>query len=260
MPNKRIQTKQPHIESAMEIVQREIDLLTEERQAFRSLLRRLHRLDGPSTSGRTHVSAGSEGAVLAVHAESPDTILADLREAYRETVMSVPHYETEYDESLFENLSAEIGRDLAVVVTENELVAPSLLELVVESLSRAKEDREALSQSMRQELNSLERCERELNELEAKAIERGEEISAATPSKEATTIDQELHRHESQCNRVISRRQQRIHNRSTAGLSGVAGESLTEYLYGANETACPVLVDAVDCLKTIRYYRERCLR
>ncbi len=47
---------------------------------------------------------------------TPSPALGRVREAYRETVMAVPHYERVYGESLAENLAAEFGPGLSAVL------------------------------------------------------------------------------------------------------------------------------------------------
>jgi hypothetical protein len=264
-----VRTRQPRIERAISVVERELDIVTTERDAFRRFLARLDDVEvdrsapdgvrGASPAVETRARAGG-GVTVAARERRADGAMRAIRAAYRETVMDVPHYGTEYDDTLFENLAAEVGVDLAAYVTEEDALTGVVYDSLVEAIERCIDERANLRPPFRRELESLREAETELNEAEADAIELGAHVEDARSSRRAAAIDDRLADVERRCVDLVDRRQRRIHNRSFSQLSGVAGVSLTRFLYGDLETTCPVLADAVDCIETIRHYRERSLR
>ena len=77
----------------------------------------------------------------------PDRLDA-VRGAYRETVMSVPHFEADYDESYTENVTEEFGPELATALVTGDRFDPfcrrTLLEAVGEGSTRREPHLDAL--------------------------------------------------------------------------------------------------------------------
>ncbi|WP_254271306.1 DUF7260 family protein [Haloarcula marina] len=92
--------------------------------------------------------------------------LERVREAYRETVMSVPHYEAVYDESLVENVMLELGEALAERFRPNggQFTAPYKQALVTAAKDAATE-RERFLETLDREESSLETARDSLMEL-----------------------------------------------------------------------------------------------
>lgn len=90
-----------------------------------------------------------------------------VRTAYRETVMSVAHYDEVYAESLVENLAVEFGRDLAEGVgpeTSVPLTQP-LLTALRRGARQAVQDRQTFITALDREAQSLEQTHSDLNAL-----------------------------------------------------------------------------------------------
>jgi hypothetical protein len=87
-----------------------------------------------STTVRTLFGTGAETT-------TSDSASEQIRTSYRETVMVVPHYNDEYDESLAANLNAEFGPDLATPIIENERVTPQLRNGLLTASRHAHESR-----------------------------------------------------------------------------------------------------------------------
>ncbi|WP_456264523.1 DUF7260 family protein, partial [Aeromonas schubertii] len=56
----------------------------------------------------------------------PTDGLNDVQQAYRETVMSIAHYDEEYDEPLAQNLAFEVGEELAAAIMTHSQLTPYL--------------------------------------------------------------------------------------------------------------------------------------
>lgn len=121
-----------------------------ERDAFRAFEQRLGEIQP-----RTQVASG-DVPVARASASSPDDSLAAVRHAYESTVMSVPHYDVEYDESYAEHVTAEFGADIATVLTDGTRFAAHHRQAVIAAATTAVEKREQLLAELDEELTSLE--------------------------------------------------------------------------------------------------------
>ncbi|WP_136689829.1 DUF7260 family protein [Halorhabdus amylolytica] len=250
------ETTQPTIERALTRAQRECELLDTERDAFRTLLTRVSRIqvDGP---GPTTVRTGGSTTVVRSVASQSSRRLQKLRTAYRETVMGVVHYDSEYGESLRENLAAECGHPLARQIVDGETLVPTVYNAFVDACKRARDERSRLCQYVERERDSLGRYAERLDGIETTAVEVGSRIDSTSETESLSRIDRTLERLESRCADLATERQEQIHGRSVADVDGTELE-LLEYLYDDMETTTPVLADVAACLETIRYHRNRC--
>lgn len=96
---------------------RERDEIAAERAAFRAFAARIADLP-PASTGRQPTAERT-----LVDESRPDHTDA-IRTAYRETVLSVDHYDRVYGESLSANVTAEFGPDLAAVVDGSGTTVP----------------------------------------------------------------------------------------------------------------------------------------
>ncbi|MFB6161589.1 MAG: hypothetical protein ABEJ61_10515 [Haloferacaceae archaeon] len=254
-------TRQPRIERARSVLERERERTTVERRALDRFVARLRSVDVAPPPERPG-GAGAGGTVALAGRRRSTGATESIREAYRETVMAVPHYDAEYDEPLAANLAAEVGADLAAQVLDDGPVTPMAYVALVTGARRAARDREQFESVLDREASSLRTVEQRLDEAERRAVEAGERAERAATSADLAALDAELAALERDCERVATERQRTIHGRSSAEISGVDGSSLAEYLYADADldTTCPALADVADCLETIRGYRRRCLR
>jgi hypothetical protein len=235
----------------------ERDIVRTERDAFESFLDRLRDIqaDGWNASETTH----GHTALTTVD-KAPQTGFQEIRRAYRETVMGVAHYDREYGDTLRESLAAEVGEPLARRVADGQILMPAVHDALVEATRQTRDDRDEFLARLRRERESLRTIADELNDTEARVVELADRIDATDKSADLSRIDGTLRLLERRCTDLVSRRQQRVHNRGNRDLSGFASGSLSQYLYGDMETVTPAIADAGSCLETIRYERARCLR
>jgi len=252
------ETIQPKIDRALTRIDRECELLEAERDAFRALLRRISgiQMDLP---GSTDVGTGGAAAVATSFGHRQSGSLHEIREAYRETVMAVPHYDTEYDESLEENLTAECGHSLANRIVDGEGLPPTVYEGFLGACKRAHRERERTLQYVKRERDSVGRYGSKLDDIESAVVEAGERIPSASDTRTLSRIDGTLAGLESRCSDLAEERQEQIHERSATDVDG-SELGFLAYLYADLETTTPVLADVASCLETIRHYRGRCLR
>jgi len=256
-------TRQPHIERALEVVEAETELLRRERNAFERFLRRVEKVQvGAAAGSGGQPAGGSEagpGRATLVTGDAPDG-LREVRTGYRETVMAVPHYDREYGESLAEHAVAELGETVAAQLVSGAAPAPVVKRAVVGAAGEARDSRRELVAVLERERDSLQGVSDGLGTVERRVYELGKEVSTATGSRELAAIDADLEAAEKRCRDLLNRRQELLHGRSTAAVSGVEVDSLVRYLYADLETYCPALTDIAACLESIQSHRTRCLR
>ncbi|WP_336336691.1 DUF7260 family protein [Haloarcula brevis] len=253
------ETSQPRIEQALATVRREIDCVEAELTAFRRFRTTLVSIEPTvGAAGTVDASAGGLSALGARQAK-PDAGLRAVREAYRETVMAVPHFEAEYDDSLEANLSTEFGPELGTQIATATRLTPQLYEALLTASAGARDERETLLPALERERESLESVRETLDDCERRGAALGANARRTTDPARLDDIDDELADIEADCEAAATARQQRLHGRSAAALSGIDGTSLVRYLYGDRSVTCPALADIVACLDTIRRHRRHCL-
>lgn len=255
-----MQTHQPRIETAIDALDHELNCATVERDAFAQFRSRVTAIEPtPATPSQSAVTPGGDVAVLAGTGSEPDPAARAVRRAYRETVLSMPHFEAEYDESISQNAAAELGTGLATRLFDDGHLTPRVHDTLLAACDQAIEERETYRETLQTERASLCHARDRLDEIESRAVELGLAIDETTDSRECGAIDRELRALESDCETLAKRRQKLLHGRSTARLVGITAESLVRFLYAECDATCPALADVADCLDTIRTHRERSL-
>ena len=86
-------------------------------------------------------------------------------EAYRRTVMAVPHYDEEYGEPLTENLAQEFGADVATAMANASVLTDDLCDAVDDAAAVSRTERDEFVDLLDREESSLETVERRLDEV-----------------------------------------------------------------------------------------------
>jgi hypothetical protein len=114
-------TFQPHIREAKSVVGEELDIISSERDAFQRFLKRLDNIE--PQAGQTHHPLTPSADVSIVPSERTKSVndtVGKIRNAYSETVMAVPHYSTEYDDSIHRSMAVEFGAPIVEYMSEND--------------------------------------------------------------------------------------------------------------------------------------------
>lgn len=72
---------------------------------------------------------------------SIDTDLVAVRDVHEETVMSVPHYPEDYNETYAENVRTEFGPDVAMLLTKGSAIGPGIKRALVRKASECRQQR-----------------------------------------------------------------------------------------------------------------------
>ena len=255
-----LDTNQPRIEAALEVVDSEIEFATDERRAFRRFRQRLSAID-PATPATAGTTTGDGAALsLASGTPSPGEGIREVRRANRETVMDTPHFETEYGESLRANVAAELGSEVATQVADGSRLTPVLHEALDAGSKQAVVERTEFRRILERERDSLTAIRATLDDCDRRLLEIGETISEGPDSVTLGHLDERLVAIERECQDQAEDRQRRLRHRSVGSFTGVEGRSLVEFLYAECEATCPGLAAIADCLSTVQTLRQRCLR
>lgn len=207
---------------ATKIVEDERAEATAEQDAFEAFGERFAAIEPVSQhAGRKFPIGGADH-------NSPGKQKERVRVAFRETVMSVSHYDEVYGESLIKHVAAECGRELAAVVNPEQAVplTPPAKHALQVAATRAVQDRQRLVESFDREVRSIESAQTELTELL--------DQRATTPISawDRETVADQL-------DRVAQARQETIRTRRT--VPRLEGHAVCEYLYQDSPWTYPVL-------------------
>jgi hypothetical protein len=188
-----------------------------------------------------------------VDASQPTSNLTAVRTAYRETVMDVPHYESEYGEPLEEHLASEIDVSLACQISRGTVLTGPVLAALRGAIEETLAKRADFLAELQRERESLESVVGRLRELERRTHEIRKHLKDGIHDSVAATLDTL----EERCAELARTRQQTIHGRSANAWSGIDEESLLWYLYGGLETKTPALRAIGSCLETVRWHQRQ---
>lgn len=231
-----------HIAEALDVVETEVERTDIEQTAFEVFADRIAVMDvDPPTPSREMPNSHS----MTTDGGTANTVL----DTYRETVMSVPHFESEYDEPLEKNMAAELGEEVAVAVIETGTMSQVLQHTLVAKAEQAAWRRERFLDTLETETDRLTSTDDELTDI----VDELEAIQSGKGSGEAST-QVRLDRLETRCESVLKRRQTQIHdhpvNRRAKHSETVP--NLQEYLYSSMSVTYPVLSTVTDILVDVR--------
>ena len=244
-----------HVWDAETLLDDELRRLAAERDAFSEFGKRVSDIEAAET---TAAAVPASGGVVTATTTMGDGRLDRVRDAYRETVMDVEHFEEDYGEPLAENLAAEFGDSVAVAVVDGNQFTPQLKAALLQSTREASQQRASFISTLEAEAESLEAATTALEEIDA---EREALADAPMPSRSYEELVGNWHRLgqlSDRCSSLVSERQRRLRELS-ATLPPGAGE-LQEYLYEELPVSHPVLADAASVSEAVEELRGRVLQ
>lgn len=231
------------IERAITCVDDERSILESEREAFRELREFLR------SSQPVNTTQGGEPATRTIVQSRGST--AEFVDTYRETVMEVDHYESNYGEPIDENMAMELGPEIPTAVRSNAELNPLLHGQLQIAIDDSLQRRSQLLNVLDDERNCLQQ-----------AIEAYRTLDRRLDDLPDCRIDvmsfDELEHHwnrlsdlKERCEQVIRTRQQFIVQRRTSALDHDDHVSFNDYLYGTLESKFPVLKTGLELFDRI---------
>ncbi|RLM63800.1 hypothetical protein DVK05_12855 [Halorubrum sp. Atlit-8R] len=174
---------------------------------------------GPAAMDPTRGAGGAIGGAAggpdggAGGAASPGSSLVAVRDAYRATVMSVPHYEAEYDDTYERSVAAEFGPEIAYALTRTDSFHEAYKRSLLSAVETAVQEREAFLDALESEVESVERAGSRLDPVRSEVAAIDDELGdgdAAAAAAGFGALDACRTRTEAlveDCDRIAARRQ-----------------------------------------------------
>lgn len=254
-----------YVRDARGTCRRERRRVLDERDAFVEFAERVEALNpvGPESAA----ASAAEPPTVEHHAARPasagDVTLRRLLSIYDETVMSVPHYEEEYDETVSESLAAELGPDLATSLSANKALSPSAQHAIVRRSREVATARESLAEAIETELDALSDTDAELTAIDRRRRHLMEHLAEVGSDKTDAAIDvwRRLNDLEAEAESVATERQRDLRDppmRPDTGITDAGDMAFYDYLYGGTDgPRHPVLSQVAEVTAAIRTDLDR---
>lgn len=248
------------IEKAETCCSEERRRLIDEQNAFSEFCRRI-RSTTP-TAGE-NISNYSEYGVVGARTTRFNTQsqgLDKIEQAYRETVMSVPHFDDDYGDSFMENIEAELGSQITTVLDGgNHTLTAQLQQSLVLQTKQAIERRRNLVSMLDAELSELKDAKIRLKHLEKQREQLNTALHSTVEHHEQNVESENLKAYaeqwseyeelKDQCEELLMDRQATIQNQSPQASDRF--DVFYEYLYEPMQTDYPVLTATLSLIDWI---------
>jgi hypothetical protein len=236
------------ITEARRTVRRERRRTVDEREAFEAFADAVRDIpaDGPQS-----------GVPVGARLATPDAASAAraVREAYERTVMAVPHYCEEYDDTYVESLEGEFGPTVAAAATGPHLTGTAKSGLVDAALN-ARADRARFVEALDAEDETLRAADERLGEILAEAAELDTEPLADLRFGSLDAIRTRLQTLERHAEAVGADRQAALREQTDDLSLPASAPDLPTYVYQTHEVTYPVLATVARTATTLQHIRE----
>jgi hypothetical protein len=223
------------IDAALDAVADERAAVQAEHEAFSAFDRRV---------ADCSTVAAPSGPPLVADPQPSGKSLERVRTAYAETVMSVPHYEAEYGDTVPESLAAEFGDDLAAALVGSTALTPELRDAVRAATDAARRERAEFLDVLDRESASLSTAADDVADLRAEMDALDDRPLSARSFDDLYDLWARVEELERRVDGIALRRQETIRGHRN-DLPGVPTD-LCEYLYGELSASYPVLATLAD--------------
>lgn len=233
------------IDAALDAVADERESVRAEYEAFGAFDRRIAKLPTVTVSS---------GPPLVTDPRPTGQSLERVRTAYEETVMSVPHYESEYGDTVAESLAAEFGEDVAAALCGGTVLTPEFRDAVRAATDAARHERGDFLDVLDRESASLTTAADDVADLRA-------DLDSVREPPLSSRFDalhdrwERVRNLEGRVDGVALRRQETIRSHRN-DLPGVPTD-LSEYLYADLSASYPVLATLADLADDLARARRR---
>ena len=237
------------IRASIDIVRKERSKTVSERNAFDEFAKAVNSFDAAPLNQKPIQTRS-----LLENPRQTDT--HKIRQAYRESVMDVQHYEEEYNETLVVNLTAEFGPKIASAIVNANPITSQLQQAITTAAKVAKKERADHVATLDTEQAELKEARQNISELEEVLTSN---INGQYYQKSYNTLREAYHQlieAESQC-RVILQDRQRQRQTGHTKVRSESVPDLQTYLYQDLEITYPVLSDTLHLYEDLRSCRSR---
>lgn len=231
--------------AATDALQTELERTRRERDALASFVERVAN----ATTANPRLADG--GRVQRTGSSNAE--LSVVVDAYRSTILDLSHYDDEYDDSLFEHMTAELGEDAMLAVRNGAVLSPQLQRTLCARGLEAKRRRDRLLDALDAESDSLALSRRALESItdDLDAVAADVDVDPPDDVDRRTLIDawQTAEDARRRVERRLEERQREIHAQRDVVGDGDGPFAVYEYVYDALPTDYPVLSAGTTCRK-----------
>lgn len=233
------------LERARRALRRERRRTADEVQALRRLEGRVRDID-PETAAHTAGTAAGT-TVVGRDADGLDAV----RTAYEETVMSVPHYDEEYDDTYVESVAAEFSTDLAAALTDGTRFNAPCKRTLLSAIDAGRSARARLLELLSAEADSLAAAADTLTPLSAELADLEGRAVVTAPHGMLDAYGARLSVLERKCETVADDRQATLFEQRRTGGLPVDEPDLPQYVYQPCSFDYPVMASVADCTAAV---------
>lgn len=239
------------IDTAQECIVEERRRTTDELHALETFVDEIRALQTESVSFDAGVATiTAQGS----YTDSDARGLRAVRDAYEATVMSVPHYEEEYNDTYETSVAEEFGPDLATALTRRSTFDEQCKRAVLSAATEARTPREALLTALDNEVDSLDAARERLRPI----AEEVAGFTAPTAEQNFETLDAYRARLavlEQRCEELAASRQSTLREQRRSLRLPVDGPDVPTYVYQSLDADYPVLSAVAAVVETIEETR-----
>ncbi len=234
----------------------------DERDAFEEFADQVAGFDPAPVESSATARDGEIAGVYRVNTVAGGGTRGDVRlrrvlTAYRDTVMSLPHYQEEYNETIPESLAAELGPDTATSLASNGTLSSGAQSALVSRSRQAATARSSLADAIGAEIEALTAFENDLSCVDRRRCRLVEHLDGIRGSRTGAAIDvwERLDALEADCDTIASDRQETLDNPPIAPNTGEIPDKnreFYEYLYAsADGPRYPVLAQIAEVAERV---------
>lgn len=238
--------------AAIDVLDLEGRRTADERDALVDFADRVEDVD----PDRPPAGAGGGDVVSTVGARPRGRGLLAVRTAYRETVMSVPHYEAEYDDTYAESVHAEFDPGLAGVLTDGPAFGARCKSVLLAATADARDRRQALLEAVEDERASVAWIADELRSVAGELDRLAEAASDAESFGALDGYRARLDALEERCRSVLADRQAELFEGRRRAWLPSDEPDLATYLYRDLPVDYPVMSTVAALLDRIGSVRS----
>lgn len=235
----------------------------DESDAFEEFADRVAEFDpAPVESSATATAGGVAGSYrvdrVARGGGGGDVRLRRVLATYRDTVMSLPHYREEYEETIPESLAAELGPDTAASLASNGTLSSGAQSALVSRSRQAATARSSLADAISAELDALDAFEDDMACVDRRRRRLVEHLDGVRGDETGAALDvwERLGGLGTECDEIAADRQRALDDPPmTADTDRVPGgnRAFYEYLYApADGPKYPVLAQVAGVAERVR--------
>ncbi|WP_224269496.1 DUF7260 family protein [Haloprofundus salinisoli] len=238
------------VRDGRQVVRKERRRTVDEREAFRAFGDQLAQIQ-PASAGRA-VPATVRGTSVG---EGGPNATRRVLNAYQQTVMAVPHYESEYGDTVGRSIVEEFGTGVGGALVSADGLTPELQRVVAEAAKEAAADRESFVALLDEEADSLTTVLDGIDTVTERLRSLDDRPLPERSFDDLCDLRARVSALERRVESLHAERQARI--RSHRQRLGITDVDLPTFLYQDRPYTYPALSSAATLLETVERARRR---